>query len=193
MAKWLYLALASVVSAALLLMLNDLRLQVRRGTETVNRQLPEILDKTRKTADTMAVLSEDIRQLRDLAGAPQGVRDRTLAAYADDVLDAVQSSGATIGLKPKLIGSELKDTVPATEWVVDARKEALLLTFRVNSKEEFLERLCQNKFGSDWYIQPRGAEAVPLAEWIKARPGLAPTTQGTPATEATDDPPAGTP
>ena len=87
----------------------------------------------------------------------------------------------------------MKDTVPASEWVVDARKEALLLTFRVNSKDEFLDRLCQNKFGSDWHIQPQGAEAVPLAEWIKTRPGLAPTTQATPATGATDHAPEASP
>src|SRR5688500_5378531 len=154
MVKWIYLGLAVAFCAALLLMLNDLRLQVRRGAETVNSQLPEILDKTRKTADTMAVLSDDIRQLRDLAGAPDGVRDATLAAYADDLLDAVEASGATIGLKPKLIGTELKETLPAREWVADARKEALWLTFRASSREEFLDRLCKNKFGSDWYIQP---------------------------------------
>ena len=170
MVKWVYPALAVVVSALLLLMLNDLRVQVKRGTATVNNHLPEILDKTRRTADTVAVLSEDIRQLRDLAGGgTDRARDKTLVAFADTLLDAVESADAVVGLKPKLIGSELKDTVPAKEWVVDARKEALWQTFRVNSRSELVERLTRNKFGSEWYIQPNGAGAVPLAEWLKGK------------------------
>ena len=91
-----------------------------------------------------------------------------MVAYADGLLDAVQRSGGTIGLKPKLIGDALKDTQPAAEWVVAARKEALWLTFRVKSKQELLERLTKNMYGSDWHIQLPGKEPLPLAEWLKA-------------------------
>jgi hypothetical protein len=159
--------LAVVVSAALLWMLNDLRVQAKRATRTLNDQLPEILDRTKRSADTLAVLSDDIRQLRDLAGAGDAARDKSLAAYADRVLDAVESTDATIGLKPKLIGDALKDTVPARQWVTDARKEALWLTFRAASRDELLDRLCKNKFGSEWHIQPAGGGAVPLADWVR--------------------------
>ena len=167
MTKWFYPALAVLVAAALLLMLNDLRIQARRSTETINAKLPEILDKTRRTADTLAVLSEDIKKLRALAGATDGVRDPALVDYATAVLNQIEATDAVIGLMPKLIGSELKETQPAREWVVDARKEAVLLVFRAGSRDELLDRLCKNKFGSDWYIQPKGGQPVTLAEWVR--------------------------
>jgi hypothetical protein len=166
--KWAYLILAAASVTAVLLLVNDLRLEVRRTSRTVNEKLPEILEKSRRSADAMAEVSADIRQMRDLAGAPEGARDQTLVAYADALLDAVQASGGTIGLKPKLIGSELKDTQPAAEWAVAARKEALWLTLRVKSKQELLERLTKNMYGSEWYIQLPGKEPQALAEWLKA-------------------------
>jgi hypothetical protein len=168
MTKWFYPALAVLVAAAVLLMLNDLRVQARRGTQTVNAQLPEILDKTRRTADTLAVLSEDVRKLRALAGgATDAARDPALVDYAAAVLDKIAAADAVVGLMPKLIGSELKETQPAKDWVADARKEALVLVFRAGSRDELLDRLCKNKYGSDWYIQPKGGAAVPLAQWVR--------------------------
>ena len=167
MTRYFYPALAACVAAALLWMLNDLRVQARRSTETINAKLPEILDKTRRSADTLAVLSEDIKKLRALAGATNDVRDPALVDYATAVLDKIESTDAVIGLMPKLIGSELKETQPAREWVVDARKEAVLLVFRAHSRDELLDRLCKNKFGSDWYLQPRGGQPVTLIEWVR--------------------------
>ncbi len=170
MLKWLYLSIAVIALIVFGLLLNDLRLELKRTARTVNEQLPEILDKSRRSADALAAVSDDIRQLRDLAGAPAaGARDETLAAYADSVLDALEKSDLSIGLKPKLFGDALKDTQPAKEWVVAARKEGLWLTFRAKSKAELLDGLTKNKFGSDWYAQPpAGGEAVPLRDWLKA-------------------------
>jgi hypothetical protein len=168
MTKWFYPLLAVLIAAAALLMLNDLRVQARRSTETINAKLPEILDKTRRTADTLAVLSDDIKKLRTLAGAADTVgRDPALVDYATAVLDKIATVDGVVGLMPKLIGSDLKDTQPAKEWVVDARKEAVLLVFRATSRDELLDRLTQNKFGSDWYLQPKGEKPVPLKEWVK--------------------------
>jgi hypothetical protein len=174
MTKWLYPLLAVLVSAALLWMLNDLRVQARRSAETINAKLPEILDKSRRTADTLAVLADDVKRLRALAGATDGVRDPALVDYATAVLDRIAAVDGVVGLMPKVIGSELKDTQPTKEWVVGARKEALVLVFRAGSRDELLERLCQNKFGSDWYIQPKGGKAVVLREWVKQNVQTAP-------------------
>jgi hypothetical protein len=177
MTKWFYPVLAVLVTAAVLLMLNDLRIQARRSTETINAKLPEILDKSKRTADTLAVLSEDIKKLRALAGATNDVRDPALVDFATAVLDRIESTDAVIGLMPKLIGTELKETQPAREWVVDARKEAVLLVFRAHSREELLDRLGKNKYGSDWYIQPKGKNPVTLSQWVKENLPAAATTQ----------------
>ena len=59
-------------------------------------------------------------------------------------------------LEKKVMGSGLKEVMSAQEWVADARKEALWLTFRAKSRSEFLERLCENKFGSSWFIRFEG-------------------------------------
>jgi hypothetical protein len=141
MTKWFYPTLATVICLAVLWMLNDLRIQTKRSTTTLNDQLPAILERTKKSAETLAVLSDDIRQLRDLAGVGDKARDRSLAAYADRILDRIAGTPGTVGLKPKLIGDELKDTVTTEQWVADARKEALWLTFRAASKAELLEKL----------------------------------------------------
>lgn len=166
--KWASLVLALITIAALGWVVNDLRVEVKEISDTVNAHLAEIMVNTRETTETLAILAEDIRQLRDLAGATAGTpRDRTLVAYADSLLDLIESTDAQIGLEKKVFGEGLKDTVPAREWAVDARKEALWLTFRVASREEFLERLCKNKFGSDWFIQIGDEEPLALIDWLQ--------------------------
>jgi hypothetical protein len=169
MIKWLYFALAVVAVGAVLLLLNDLRRQMKAAAVTVNDKLPRILEKTEASAETLATLSGDIREIRDLAGLPQGsTHDRTLVRYADRVLDLVEESGGVIGTRPLIGGEEkLKNPQPAAEWVRAARKEALWQTLRAKSHAELLERLGENKFGSAWHIQMAGGKPAPLAEWVK--------------------------
>src|SRR5215213_620157 len=156
-------------------MLNDIRMETRRSVQTfqatgqtVNEHLPEIVEKSRATTETVAELAADVRQLKELAGMSGAARDQNLVAYADGVLDAVEQSGGTIGLKKLLGGSGLKDTLPAREWVAGARKEAVLLTVVAHSRRELATRLGKNKFGSPWYIQVGSAEPVPLLDWLRA-------------------------
>lgn len=166
MFKWSCLAIAALFGGVLVWMVNDLRLELRRSTEALNAQLPQLLDKTRRSAETLAELSGDIRQMRDLLGAGSP-RDKSLVAYADELLDRVQASGGRVGLEKKLFGDGLKGTQPAEEWVRDARKEAALLTMTAASREEILRRLCKNKFGSDWFIQIGDREPVTLESWLE--------------------------
>jgi ABC-type transporter Mla subunit MlaD len=166
--QWIYHALAIVAFVTLIFLLNDLRREFQRTGETVNRHLPEILEKTRTSTETLARLSEDIRQLRDLAGATNA-RDATLAKYADELLDAIEAApDARIGVEA-IIGSGLKDARPAKEWTADARKEAVYLAFAASSRQELLERLTRNKFGRDWLIQEGNAPPVKLIEWLNAK------------------------
>jgi hypothetical protein len=192
MFKWVCLTVVVIFLAAAGWMINDVRLEVRRSTQvlqttgqTVNEQLPAVVEKVQISADviseklpeiverigksteTLAELSEDIRQLKELAGVSNAARDKTLVAYADSVLDTIDSANGTIGLK-KTFGSGLKNSVPAKEWVVGARKEALYLTVVARSKKELVTRLAENKFGSSWYIQIGGKDPVALFDWLKA-------------------------
>jgi len=172
MFKWVCLGVAIVFLAALTWMINDLRLEVRRSAQTVqsvgqtvNEHLPEIVEKTRTTAETLAELAEDIRQLKELAGMSHTPRDQNLVAYANGVLNAIESSGGTIGLRKS--GGGLRNPLPAKEWAVGARKEALFLTVVAKSKKELLTRLAKNKFGSSWHIQVGDKEPMPLLEWLQ--------------------------
>ena len=147
-------------------MLNDLRLELKRSAETVNRDLPVILANTRRSTETLAEVSRDIKEFRDLAGVQDAPRDETLVAYADEILDLIESQeNAVIGTE-KLIGKELSDPLPAKEWVAGARKEAVVLTLRAKSRHELLDRLTNSKFGSSWRIKVASAEPVPLRDWL---------------------------
>lgn len=168
---------AFLLALLLAWLINDVRLQLRQTSATVNEKLPSILEKTERSATALADLSDDVRQLRDLAGAT-GPRDATLATYADSILDRIEASGLSIGTKARL-SDKLVDAQPAAEWTAAARKEALWLTFRAKSKQELLERLTQTKFGSEWHVQPQGAEGKlqPLRQWIESHAELrVPTT-----------------
>jgi hypothetical protein len=187
MFRWCCFATAVVFGLVMLWMVNDLRLEAKKSVGTVNEHLPEIVAKSRqvtetvhtnlpdlvqksqKTTEMLAALSEDVQQLRNLVGLPAVSRPANLVSYMDGVLDLIEGSGGTIGLQKKVFGEGLKDTLSAKEWVAGVRKgEALWLLARARSRADFLERLCENKYGSAWYIQIDGKEPVLLREWVKA-------------------------
>jgi len=192
MFKWICLAVAVVFLSLFAWILNDVRRVVQESRQivhttgqTVNEHLPTIVDKTRKATDvlaenlpeivqktrtsteTLAELVEDIRQLKELAGVSNVARDKSLVSYADSVLDFLQASGGTIGVT-KTFSSGLKSTLPAKEWVVAARKEAVFLSAVTTSKSEMLRRLSQTKFGFEWYIQVGAEPPAPLETWLRA-------------------------
>jgi hypothetical protein len=184
--KWSCLGLAVVACLVLGWMLNDLRLEARKSVETLNEDLPEILAKTRQATatvndnlpeivektklatETLAGLAEDVERLKHLAGVSGVPRDKSLVAYADSLLDTIEKSKGSIGLKPWLRGKELTGVVPAAEWVVGGRKEALFLVLVGRSRADILRGLTRNKFGSPWYIELEGKEPVTLLDWVKA-------------------------
>ena len=65
----------------MLWMVNDVRVHIRKSVDTVNRDLPQILDKTRDSAETMSLLSQDIKQLRELVVGDQTTRDENVVAF----------------------------------------------------------------------------------------------------------------
>lgn len=209
MFRWAFLGTAAAFLAAVVWILNDIRLQVRQSGEriraasgaleenmptivektrqstetlsknlpqvvarvdkmtlTLSENLPDLVDRIGKTSEVIAELAEDIRQLKELAGVTSGARDKSLVAYANGLLQAVELSGGSIGVH-KPFGKGLKNTRPAAEWVVGARKEALILTILVKSKKEMLTRLGKTKLGANWMIEFPEKEPVPLIDWLR--------------------------
>jgi len=163
--RWVALAVAAAFGATLLWMLNDLRIEAKRASTTVNEHLPQVLANVQQSTAAMAQLAKDLENLRDLAGVANVSRDRSLVGYADEILDLLEKQPGAIGLD-KVLGSGMKSTVPVAEWVRAARKEAIWLTFRANSKRELLERLGKTKFGADWYYAPPTGAPVRLIDFI---------------------------
>ena len=152
MFKWSCLAAAVLSLVGMGWIVNDLRLEAKKAAVLMNENLPRILENTKKSTETLAALSQDMKNLRDLAGVRGGHTDRSFVTFADEILDALEKSGGQVGLMPKLFGKELKETVDVKEWVVGARKEALWLSFRVRSRRELWEKISHNMYGSAWYL-----------------------------------------
>jgi hypothetical protein len=168
MFKWICLAVATLVLAIFGWMVNDLRQEIKQATHTANENLPQILERSRVTAETFAEIAEDVKQLKELAGLTAGPRDKNLVAYANSVLARVEREDASIGLK-KTVGKGLSSPAPAKEWAVNARKEAVYLTIVAKSRTELLHRLCQTLvLQRTLYIQHGDKEPVKLLDWIKA-------------------------
>lgn len=192
MFKWACFGLASFFVLGCLAILNDIRLQVRassrpivevgellethlpplvettrQNADRIATHLPEVVDRTRSAAEVLGELAEDIRQLKELAGLTQNPRDKNLIAYTDSLLKRIEAAGGVIGVS-KNVGGGIKNTVPVTEWLSGARKEALFLTLLVRSKKEMAQRLCRTKLGFHWWIQPPGQEPTRLVDWLRA-------------------------
>ena len=168
MFKWTCFAAALIVSGVMLWMLNDVRVHIRKSVDTVNRDLPMILDKTRDSADTMSTLSQDIKQLRELVVGDQTTRDANIVAYETEILKLIENSGGKIGTK-KLIGTGLSDPVPAREWVARERKLALWDQARSSSKADLLNRIGRSTvMNRTWYIDTGDKSTKSLVDWVKA-------------------------
>ncbi len=167
MFKWTCLAAALVVSGVMLWMVNDVRVHIRTSVDTVTRDLPMILDKTRDSAETMSMLSEDIKQLRELVVGDQTSRDENIVAYETEILKLIENSGGKIGTK-KLIGTGLSDPVPAREWVARERKFALWDQARSSSKADLLNRIGRSSMNRTWYIDSGEKSPTTLVDWVKA-------------------------
>ena len=165
--KWSCLVLAAGVCAVLLYLLNDLRSELKRTNATVNAHLPQIVANVHAATATLAAVSKDIESFRDLAGLVDTQKERSLVTYADSILDFLEAQPeGKIGLS-KLTGKGLKDVVSSAEWAHGARKEALWQTFRASTKQELLERLAKNRFGSDWYFTAPGIEPMTLLDFLR--------------------------
>jgi hypothetical protein len=148
---------------------NDLPEIVQRSRETskvVSDALPEVVERVERTTEVVAELSEDLKQLKELAGVSHVPRDRSVVAYADSVLKRIESSAGEIGVK-KNVGSGLKNVRPAADWVREERREAAFLAVLGKSKKQMLDGIVRTKWGTSWFIQAPGQKPVRLLDWLK--------------------------
>ena len=144
--------------------------QSNQTLATVNEELPEMVSEAKKITHTLAMLSEDVNALKELAGFQPGARDDSLVRFANSLLDLLEQetsdSNGRIGLM-KTFGIGLKNLEPVEEFVVGARREAALLVFRAKSKQEVLHRLAHNWSGKPFYLEIEGQEPAALEEWFR--------------------------
>jgi hypothetical protein len=174
MFKWIALCAGCAFLAALTLMVNDMRLQVRQTSSVITETVSELRDDVRAVRQTVGNIKQTVGNIKQtvsnikqtVAKIPLVRANEDLAAYANSVLSAIEQSGAQIGVKAAL-GKGLKKPVPAKEWVVGARREAALLTRVSRSKMDVLAKLATNLFGSPWLMEFEGGERVPMLDWLK--------------------------
>src|SRR5262249_37225557 len=129
MFKWACLGVATLFLGFVAWALNDIRLEVRRTSQTINTagqtlndKLPEIMDSTHKAstalgedvpeiaqksrafAETAAEVAQDLRRLKETVARLKADRPPDLVDYADSLLDAIEASGAEVSTKPLLGG-----------------------------------------------------------------------------------------
>jgi hypothetical protein len=198
MFKWACLGVAVAFLSAIVWMINDVRLHVRKSAQVVEDSgkvvdqagkvvkndlpeivqrsretskvvsdaLPEVVDRVEKTTEVVAELSEDLKQLKELAGISQVPRDKSVVAYAESVLKLIESSGGEIGVR-KNVGSGLKNLRPAADWVREERREAAFLAVLGKSKKQMLDGIVKTKLGFSWYVQLPGKKPMTLLAWLK--------------------------
>jgi hypothetical protein len=159
MFRWTCFVVAVLMAALVLLMLNDIRV-------TAKTNLIEIAQKSKVSAETLAEVSKDIKELRKLAGVT-GPRDKSFVVYANSVLDFLETNaqGGKVGIKEAMKKSE-----PVADWIGGVRKEAIYLVLTEKSKSAILCRLCQTAppFRADFYLQLPGQAPVKLEDWLRA-------------------------
>jgi hypothetical protein len=141
-----------------------------KAAELIDGSLPDLVKNAGAATEVLAGLAEDIKQLKDLAGAGKE-RDKNLIAYTNSLLSAIEKTGGKIGMSKafSVKRGSLKNTRPVAEWVADARREALFLMLLVSTKKDMAVRLSRTKIvGFDWWIEATpGGPSVKLLEWMK--------------------------
>jgi hypothetical protein len=188
MFKWLCLLIAIAGLGAFLWMVNDVRLEVKRVTSTIDNKLPGILDNTDKAATTvdkhlpgiiedteksvqsLAEVSQDLKNYSELFGDVYAARqNKDTLIHAQSVLDLIAGQqNAKIGVKKPHDGKELVAARDAQQWANRARKVAPLLSILSKSKPEMLSRLSTAPSGLPWYIQVGEKAPMLLQDWVKA-------------------------
>lgn len=183
MFKWVCLGVGTVLfclfGGTLLWMVNDLRTDAKPVLTDLKRDMPTIVNNTKKSTTALAEVSDDIKAVRTVLGLTAG-KDKKLIVYTGEILDLIEKEGAGatiltdtkgVGVATKLLDKLAGDKPLTVEtWVANTRSKALWVAlFGSTSKDEVLDRLCHNKVGLPFLIQVGKNDPVPLKDWVKSK------------------------
>lgn len=155
MFKWTCFLVGSILGIVALWMLNDIRAHTQ-----------EQLVKIGEIATVGVEVSKDVQRLRKIGGLTKG--DPELGDYTISVLEFIDEHAKDGKISDN---KEMKKAEKLSEWMVNARKEALMLVFKEKSKEDILYKLSTTAplpKRHPWFIQVAGAAPVSLEEWIRS-------------------------
>jgi ABC-type transporter Mla subunit MlaD len=137
-----------------------------KAVRTVDKHLPQIIRQTEESVSTMAGVSGDVKQFKELFGDIfANNQNKELLKEVLSTLDLLEGLDATIGLK-KDDTNELKTAKPAKHWARAARKEAPFLSLIGKSRGDVLQRLTTTGTGKPWYIKVGEKAPMLLLDWI---------------------------
>jgi archaellum component FlaC len=137
-----------------------------KAVQSVNKHLPQIIRQTEETVSTVAGVSGDVKQFKELFGDIfANNQNKDLLKEVLSTLDLLEGLDASIGLK-KDDTNELKQAKPAKHWARAARKEAPFLSLIGKSRGDVLQRLTTHGTGKPWYIKVGEKAPMLLLDWI---------------------------
>ncbi len=113
----------------------------------------------------LKALTTQVKELRELAGL-QGGYQREAVRYASGVLNTIETlRGKGVEVMTKGIGGKAE---PLEEWLVGARREALVLVFTTKSPQAFLRELCQSMaLNRPFHLRFPDGKTEKLEDWLR--------------------------
>jgi hypothetical protein len=142
--------------------------QTQQATGTINTYLPILLTRSEVAVDNLIDLSDNFKQYKGLMGIVHVAnQNKGLFSYGTSILNFLDGSDATIGVKKPGPDGGLKRALPAREWAKGARKDAHFLSLVATSKSNMLHGLARTRSAAPLYVQVGSAAPRLLADWLK--------------------------
>lgn len=134
--------------------------------EAKTHAVDEIEKVKEKISSAKEQLVSDYKDLKDRIIINTIEERRSNLAFANAVLDIVQSTNAVI-LNRNL--AMPNNEFSAAEWVGNARMEARAISAIAYDHQEILSTLTSTKFGDTWLIKINGGKRIKLYDWLQSK------------------------
>lgn len=140
---------------------NALKSELIEAKESAFSELEKVKETLSSTKDG---LIKDYNDLKDRIIINTIEERRSNLAFANALLDSVQSSGAAIiNRNIALPNNEFS----AAEWAGNTRMEARAISAVAYDHQEILSTLTSTKFGDSWLIEFDGKKSIKLYDWLE--------------------------